>query len=483
MTKNSLHATCVLRSLLLMVAAMFLPPDLYAQTGFVREDAFTQASTPNQNFGPNSNLRVGVGINSYLKFDFSALPPATSGSDVTKATLRLWVNTATTAGSFDVRRVIGTWDEETITANSAPSLGSADVSGIQITTQDENSFVTIDITTLVKDWLNGLLANNGIALLANAANTNIRFDSKENGQTSHEPRLEIVLKGPKGLNWKGAWNAATNYFTDDAVSLNGSSWVAKQANTNVTPIEGAVWTIIAQKGETGATGATGSQGPQGPMGPQGPAGPPGVAEELILIHEDLFDEGYLDVADWESSTNAGSCISFSSNALLLSTTDCSNVNIGEGIATVRGTRQFSVNDGTLIFKSRMLDVYVEPYHPNVGAGTVYGNAQPRGLVNGSNRNNAIEFISAGASLVVCRTVKDGAITQTEVDIGQNLRVAHTYQIIAKPDVVKFYVNGALKCMHTTNIPVAPLNIFFSTSDSSAGNVPMFVDFVSFERRP
>jgi hypothetical protein len=239
------------------------------------------------------------------------------------------------------------------------------------------------------------------------------------------------------------------------------------------------------KGDTGATGPVGpagATGATGPVGPQGPQGLAGSSEPLILIQQDQFDTGPdLPPTDWVSSTNAGSCINFESNALLLFTTSCSNANVGEGIATLYGTRQFSVNDGTLVFKSRVLDTYVEPYHPNVGSGAVYGNRQPRGLVNGSDRNNAIEFISAGASLVNCRTVKDGVATETLVDIGQNLRVSHTYQIVAKPDVVKFYVNGSLRCTHTTNIPVAPLNIFFSTSDSGAGNVPMLVDFVSYEK--
>jgi hypothetical protein len=56
------------------------------------------------------------------------------------------------------------------------------------------------------------------------------------------------------LNWKDAWNAATNYVTDDAVSFQGSSWRAKQANTNVQPVEGADWTIVAQKGDDTAGG-------------------------------------------------------------------------------------------------------------------------------------------------------------------------------------------------------------------------------------
>ena len=81
--------------------------------------------------------------------------------------------------------------------------------------------------------------------------------------------------GPKGLNWLGAWNNASNYGADDAVFFNGSAWTAKRANTNVSPVEGADWTTLAQQGESGPTGAQGPAGPQGPVGAIGPQGPAG----------------------------------------------------------------------------------------------------------------------------------------------------------------------------------------------------------------
>src|SRR5256886_14866803 len=75
-------------------------------------------------------------------------------------------------------------------------------------------------------------------------------------------------QGAKGLNWKAAWSAVDNYVADDAVSYNGSAWLAKRANSNVTPVEGKDWTVLAQKGDAG------SQGAQGPVGATGPQGPP-----------------------------------------------------------------------------------------------------------------------------------------------------------------------------------------------------------------
>ncbi len=89
-------------------------------------------------------------------------------------------------------------------------------------------------------------------------------------------------QGVPGLTWRGAWDSGTNYATNDAVQSGGSAWVAKLANTGVTPIEGASWTMLAQKGDNGsqgATGATGSIGPTGAtglMGATGATGPQGV---------------------------------------------------------------------------------------------------------------------------------------------------------------------------------------------------------------
>jgi hypothetical protein len=81
--------------------------------------------------------------------------------------------------------------------------------------------------------------------------------------------------GEKGLNWRGTWEAALEYQTDDAVGHEGSSWVALRSSTGATPAEGDDWSVLAAKGEPGTTGAEGEPGPQGVMGAQGLQGPKG----------------------------------------------------------------------------------------------------------------------------------------------------------------------------------------------------------------
>ena len=88
-----------------------------------------------------------------------------------------------------------------------------------------------------------------IALTSAAAD--VLFDSKENDETGHVPRLDITLlnQGPQGIqgvqgipgiagpqgatgpqgppvSFQGAWSSATAYSTGDAVFYNGSSFIS-----------------------------------------------------------------------------------------------------------------------------------------------------------------------------------------------------------------------------------------------------------------
>jgi hypothetical protein len=212
-----------------------------------------------------------------------------------------------------------------------------------------------------------------------------------------------------------------------------------------------------------------------------PAG--GSAGEPILIQQDDFDTDAYNFnpgqENWEVTVTGGAGVLFDPGRAAL-TMDTQQPPYTPGAVVMSGKRQASLSDGTLIFKTRILDAYAEQ------SGAVYGDRQPRGLANGSDRSNAIEFVNAGgsgATLVACRTVSGGTATETVVDIGQWTRLPAVYQIVATPTEARFYVNGVLKCTHTTNIPTTPLNMYFSTSDGGAGTVLHVIDWASFEQRP
>lgn len=48
-----------------------------------------------------------------------------------------------------------------------------------------------------------------------------------------------------GINWRGPWNSGASYLVNDAVALNGASYICISPNTNQTPPNGTYWNVIA----------------------------------------------------------------------------------------------------------------------------------------------------------------------------------------------------------------------------------------------
>jgi len=260
---------------LLIVMAALLPSLSFAVEATLTEDAYTYSGsrTANTRYGTQPILSVrgaagGAALKrSFLKFDLSALPAGITGADVQKATLRLFVSRLTIPGSFDIFKVTAGWDETTITDQTAPSVEGGVATGVRI--DQGKVFVTVDLTNLVMDWLNGAIPNYGIAILPNTEGIIVDFDSKESITTSHEPRLEIVLRGVQGPQGP-----------QGPIGLTGAQ--GPQGLQGVQGPEGPQGPQgpKGDKGDTGLQGLVGPQGLQGPAGPQGPQGPPGPTHIL-----------------------------------------------------------------------------------------------------------------------------------------------------------------------------------------------------------
>ncbi|MGB0047892.1 MAG: DNRLRE domain-containing protein, partial [Terriglobales bacterium] len=159
------------------------------------QDSFTNSADATTNYGANVLLDVnGAKELAYIQFDLASIP---SSASVSQATLKLYVNAVTTAGSFNVDYVNGSWEESTLDASNAPPLGASIASNVSITTADKNQYILINITSALQAWLNGSEANDGIALVANGS-FDASFDSKESKTTSHPPELDVVFAGSGG---------------------------------------------------------------------------------------------------------------------------------------------------------------------------------------------------------------------------------------------------------------------------------------------
>src|SRR5271157_1556989 len=212
------------------------------------QDAYTNSADPTINYGAAVTLGVVSSTPSiqttYVQFDLSSIPAGYTSANVAKATLKLYVNAVTTAGSFNVDYVNGAWTEKTIKASLAPALGSTIVASVPLTSSNVHDYVLIDVTAAVDAWLNGTLTNDGIALVANSP-LSATIDSKESATQSHPAELDVVFNGAitgvttasgSGLTGGGTSGTLNLSLTkscaaNQVLQWNGSAWACASAGT------------------------------------------------------------------------------------------------------------------------------------------------------------------------------------------------------------------------------------------------------------
>jgi hypothetical protein len=222
------------------------------------EDAFTNTAATSTNYGANVLLNVnGAKEVAYIQFNLASIP---ASATVSKATLKLYVNGVTTAGSFNVDYVNGSWAESTITSSLSPALGTTIEASIPLTTASKNQYVLIDVTSAVQAWLSGSQANDGLALVANGT-FNASFDSKENTTTSHPAELDVVFAGGGGGGIAGITTASGSGLIGGGTSgtLNLSLTTACATN-QVLAWTGTAWACATLKG-TGTVTSVGLSAP------------------------------------------------------------------------------------------------------------------------------------------------------------------------------------------------------------------------------
>lgn len=84
-----------------------------------------------------------------------------------------------------------------------------------------------------------------------------------------------TILGPVSLAPRGEYDPAAQYTYLDLVRYNGSGYLVLRSIQGVTPVDGADYMLITERGGIGATGATGPQGEQGIQGAQGEKGETG----------------------------------------------------------------------------------------------------------------------------------------------------------------------------------------------------------------
>jgi hypothetical protein len=156
-----------------------------AQSSPPSQDAYIDSGSPATNFGSATGLNVSSSQKALVQFDFSALPSGVTASQISKATLRLFVNAVPSAGGVDISEVTSPWTESGVTFTAQPSVGAPFASNVPISVA--NTFLLVDVTPQVQGWVTTPATNFGVEISAAGAqlNTSVVFDSK--GERGYQP--------------------------------------------------------------------------------------------------------------------------------------------------------------------------------------------------------------------------------------------------------------------------------------------------------
>lgn len=134
---------------------------------------------------------------SLLKFDLSSLP---AGKTITSAKISLYWATLSSAGQAGdndtkVSRVTSSWDENTVSWNTKPSVSASDFITLPKSSSATQDYIDIDVTSLVTQMYNNQSTNYGFCFeqVVKSTYRSMKFASSDYSVASKRPKLEITF--------------------------------------------------------------------------------------------------------------------------------------------------------------------------------------------------------------------------------------------------------------------------------------------------
>jgi hypothetical protein len=152
------------------------------------------------NYGDDNRIEVrpdnGADRRGLLKFDLSSIP---ANAVISSATLYLYEQDNKTGQTTHIYRVASDWNEDTVTWRSWNLFGGdfdISTSYYSYIPDQKDCLLTLDITNLVREWVNGTYNNYGVMLYSTGPNHIIGYSSKEDGTASRRPKLDVIFTLP-----------------------------------------------------------------------------------------------------------------------------------------------------------------------------------------------------------------------------------------------------------------------------------------------
>ena len=162
-------------------------------------DSMVQLGYPTSNFGSLSDMRAGYygssqAMCSLVRFNLSGIP---SGTPIGQAKLWLYMNSSYDPQNIPriiaVYRVTTAWTESNVTWNTQPGYSSMYYNVVSIP-HAAFGWYSVDITNLMREWVNGQYSNYGIWLFGNESpiDQNFRGFSTREGAANRRPYLAVT---------------------------------------------------------------------------------------------------------------------------------------------------------------------------------------------------------------------------------------------------------------------------------------------------
>ena len=106
------------------VSAFLTSSAAHATDVILTGDAHVSLTRSTTNFGTLSNLYVGNANTVLLQFDLNTLPSGLTASQVSRATLTVFVNRVNSGGTVSLSPVTSAWSESGVTYATSPTIGT-----------------------------------------------------------------------------------------------------------------------------------------------------------------------------------------------------------------------------------------------------------------------------------------------------------------------------------------------------------------------
>ena len=193
----------------------------FAVTVPVSEDTTTTPKgTVTTGTGKATTLMVQPERDALIKFNLDGLPSGYTANTLQSARLRVYVARISKPGDISVNLSTQDWSEKT--NGDAPVIDANPISTIAAADLSSKSYVVVDITTAVQQWMTDPTTNFGVAVISAGATPTAKvvLAAKEGPGTGPAAELELEAAIPGGPSGSGN---TISLSADFAAILNGQN--------------------------------------------------------------------------------------------------------------------------------------------------------------------------------------------------------------------------------------------------------------------